>query len=45
MANITNMDGTPAVSDMELSFWKLFPLLLLIGGVLGFGWLIVKDRG
>lgn len=44
MANITNLDGTPAVSELERSIWQLFPLVLLLVGVGGFLWLIVRER-
>jgi hypothetical protein len=44
MSNITNLDGTPAVSELEKSIWQLFPLILLLGGVGGFAWLIVREK-
>jgi hypothetical protein len=44
MANITNLDGSAAMSDLETSIWGIFPLALLLIGVIGIGWLIVRDR-
>jgi hypothetical protein len=44
MSNITNLDGTPAMSELEKSIWQLFPLILLLGGVGGFAWLIVREK-
>lgn len=44
MANMTNYDGSPALSDMETTYWGLFPLLFFLIGVGGLIWLIARDR-
>jgi hypothetical protein len=44
MNNITNVDGSPAMSEMEKSIWGLFPLMLLVLGVGGIAWLIVREK-
>lgn len=47
MADIVdNSTGVPVsvMSELETSFWGIFPLLFLILGVGGIAWLIVRDR-
>jgi hypothetical protein len=44
MNNITNVDGSSAMSEMEKSIWGLFPLAFLILGGGGIAWLIVRDK-
>lgn len=45
MAGMVNLDGTSSMSSLETAIWGIFPLALLIIGVVGIAWLIVKDRG
>ena len=44
MSGITTYNGSVAMSDMETSYWGLFPVLLLVVGVGGYIWLIARDR-
>ena len=38
------MMASTNMSDLETSFWGLFPLLFLILGVGGIAWLMVRDK-
>jgi hypothetical protein len=44
MAGMTNLDGSPAMSDLETSIWGLFPLLFLVLVVGGYIWIMARER-
>ena len=44
MTGITTANGSPGMTDLETSIWGLFPLVILLLGVGGLVWLMVRDH-